>query len=62
MGQFTIKNKNQLFKYANKKQIYLWTGIGFLAVTKKALKDMLSHKTSIRCTCELGDTFIRIGF
>ena len=57
----TFNNKTELVALLAGKRIYLWTGLFFVNVTKKALLHIFPYATSIRGTYEIDHSIIRLS-
>jgi hypothetical protein len=57
----TLTSKKELSEVIKGRTIYVWTGKGFIHVTKKALLEFMYGKDKINITYEQGDSFVRLG-
>ena len=58
----TFNSYSEIMNLTINRIIYLWTGVGFIEVTKKALCEMLRSKQVVRGTYEDTGSCIRLGF
>lgn len=58
-----FKSKTELIQLTIKRRIYIWTPLGFILVTQKALKDLIrAHKTVTGMYEFSGPYAVLIGF